>query len=640
MLKQMREGAKSTLVKTVLFGLLLMAMGGLALIGGGGGVFKEALKDDTVANIGREKLSVQTFDRIVQAVIREQRMKQSDAYRAHLPLQILKQEVINPRIFALAANDAGIQVDETLVAQQVKDMIAPLIEKGMKPQEALARIEQTQNTNEGGLVAAIKAQMAADQLLKTVSSGVTVPQQLVEDALKFRNEYRTGEYFRLTTENAGNIKPPSDADLKYYYSSIASEYSLPEYRTLSVLILDKKALGDTVKVSEDRLKQYYDENIADYKTGETRVISQVVTPDEATAKGVYEEAQKSKDLQAAGKGKGSYIKPQPFTQKEIAQELSTAAFGGKAGEILPPVKSPLGWHVLSVEKITPGTTRSFDSVRADIEKELSQDKVSEALYQRANKIDDEIGGGKPLSEVAKENNIPETVLTKIDAHGVGADGRKENGNLPIFDKLVATGFTLNKGAASPLIETPDGAFAIVGVNNIYSSEQQPLDKVRDKVRARWMTDHQLKALSEKAAEIMDRLKQGASFSKTASEFNQSVQTTGPIQRSTDPVKSRLGSNLITSLFALDKIDQTTSFSVDNAVTIVRLAERKIQVPTETAKKDTEEMSSVLDRTFKQDLLEQFRQSLLKKYDVKINEHLLASMYTAKDESGNGAEGEE
>ena len=155
-----------------------------------------------------------------------------------------------------------------------------------------------------------------------------------------------------------------------------------------------------------------------------------------------------------------------------------------------------------------------------------------------------------------------------------------------------------------------------------------------------MTDHQLKALSEKAAEIMDRLKQGASFSKTASEFNQSVQTTGPIQRSTDPVKSRLGSNLITSLFALDKIDQTTSFSVDNAVTIVRLAERKIQVPTETAKKDTEEMSSVLDRTFKQDLLEQFRQSLLKKYDVKINEHLLASMYTAKDESGNGAEGEE
>lgn len=642
MLKYMRAGAQSVVIKTILFGLLLLAMGGLALIGGGGGIFREALRDDTIANIGHEKLTVQTFDRIVQNVLHEQHMKQSDAYRAHLPLQILKQEIINPRVYALAASDNGIQVDDALAAQQVKEMIAPLIDKGMTPQEALARTEEIENTSESGLVASVKAQMAADQLLQTVTSGVTAPAQLVDDALKYRNEYRNGEYFRLTLANASNIKPPSDAELQAYYDSVASDYALPEYRTLSVLILDKKALGDSIKISDDRLKQYYNENIADYQTGESRVISQVVAQDEAAAKSIYEAAQKSHDLQAASKsaGKSVYIKPEPFTQKEIAPELSAAVFSAKAGKILPPVKSPLGWHVISVEKIIPGTTKSFESVKADIEKELSQDKVSEALYQRANKIDDEIGGGKALADVAKENNLPKVILTKIDAHGIGANGVKTNVNLPLFDKLVATGFTLNKGAASQLIETPDGAFAIVGVDAIYPSEQQPFDKVHDKVLARWMTDHQLKALSEKAAQILDHLKQGESFSKIASEYNQPVQPTGFIQRTADPAKVRLESNLIASLFSLDRIGQATSFSSDNTVTIIRLAGRKIQIPADTAKKDSADMAAILDRSLKQDLLEQYRLSLLAKYDVKVNDHLLNSMYTAHDDNGSGSDGDE
>jgi peptidyl-prolyl cis-trans isomerase D len=642
MLKYMRAGAQSTVIKFVLFGVLLLAMGGLALIGGGGNMFKEALKDDTIATINGTKLSAASFDRMVQNVLRDQHVKQSDAYRANVPMQILKQEIINPRIFSLAADDLGIEVDDSLAAQQVKELIAPLQEKGMTPQEALSRVEQSENTNESGLVGAIKSEIAREQLLQLVSSGVTVPQQLTQDALKFRNEYRNGAYFHLTAANAGDIKAPGDADLKSYYTSISGEYALPEYRTLSVLILDKKALGDSAKVSDDRLKQYYDENIAEYQTGESRVISQVVSPDEATAKAVYAAALKSKDLQAASKGKGGYIKPQPFTEKEIAPELSKTAFSGQAGDVLPPVQSPLGWHVIYIEKISPGSKKSFDSVKGDIEKELSQDKTSEALYERANKIDEEISGGKSLADVAKENNLTETKLTKIDAHGVGADGKKVDTKLPLFDKLVSTGFTLSQGSASQLIETPDGAFAIVGVDEIIPSEQQPFDKVREKVMTRWMADHQLKALTDTAAQIDLRLKKGESFDKIAAEYKQPVQTTGLVQRGTSPAAVKMDSSLVATLFSLDKVGQSKSFSGDNTVTVVRLADRKIQVPSEISKKDTEDLSAAMVRTLKQDLLEQYRQSLLTKYDVKINDRLMSSMYAAKDENDNGgaAESEE
>ena len=640
MLKQMREGAKSTVLKLILFGLLLFAMAGLALMDVQG-VFRGGVHNDTIVSFGRDKMSAQTFERIVQSNLRQQHMKQSDAYRNGLPRQILKQE-IDTRVFSMAADDTGIVADDVLAAKQVKDVIAPLAEKGATPEEALQRVEQAYGVSEGQLVATIKSQIATDELLKLVGSGVAVPQQMVSDALKFRNEYRRGEYFRLTAANLGDIKTPTDAELKSYYDSISSEYALPEYRTLSVIILDKKTLGDAVKVSEDRLKQYYDDNISDYKTIETRVISQVVAPDEASAKLIFAAAQKSKDLQTAskvaGKDKGNYIKPATFTEKEIAAELSKTAFSGKSGEIMAPIQSPLGWHVLYIEKVNPAVTKPLASVKADIEKELSQDKVSEALYQKANKIDDEIGGGKSVSEVAKENNIPETVLTKIDVHGLGPDGKKESSTLPIFDKLVQAGFGLKKGTASQLIETPDGAFAIVGAKDVTPSEQQPFDKVRTNVLARWTTSHELKSLSDKAEKIVERLKQGESFENVAAEFKQPVQTTGLIQRGEDSTKAHLESNLVASLFSLDKIGQAAAVAGDNSVAIIRLADRKIQAPAETAKKDNEQMTAIINRALRQDLLEQFRLSLMVKYNVVINDQLLNSMFAPKED--NGADTEE
>ncbi len=134
MLKQMRDGKKFGLL---MFGFLLLAMIGLALIGGGQGTFREALRDDTIVSFGRDKMTAQVFDRIVQNNLHEQHLKQSEAYRNHLPHQLLKQE-INTRLFSMAAGDAGLQVDDTLAAKQVKEVIAPLVEKGMTQQEALA----------------------------------------------------------------------------------------------------------------------------------------------------------------------------------------------------------------------------------------------------------------------------------------------------------------------------------------------------------------------------------------------------------------------------------------------------------------------------------------------------------------------
>jgi len=64
----------------------------------------------------------------------------------------------------------------------------------------------------------------------------------------------------------------------------------------------------------------------------------------------------------------------------------------------------------------------------------------------------------------------------------------------------------------------------------------------------------------------------------------------------------------------------------------------VQAPSEFAKKDMDDMRSVLVRALRQDLLEQYRLSLIAKYDVKINDKLLTDMYTPKP--GDAGDSEE
>ena len=76
---------------------------------------------------------------------------------------------------------------------------------------------------------------------------------------------------------------------------------------------------------------------------------------------------------------------------------------------------------------------------------LSQDLGMEALYELANEIDDAIAGGQPLLEVANEHKIKITNIEKIDSNGINKAGDKPGSKLPLYNKILETGFKLGNG---------------------------------------------------------------------------------------------------------------------------------------------------------------------------------------------------
>src|SRR5260370_1148833 len=122
---------------------------------------------------------------MVDGQLRQNNIPQAEALRSGVPQKVLSQ-TINDRIFAKAAHEMGLQVDDATVAKRVRDMLKVLTDKGVSEKDALQQALRTFNISEGQLVSTIKTQMATETLLHAVSAGATASQAMVDNALRYR----------------------------------------------------------------------------------------------------------------------------------------------------------------------------------------------------------------------------------------------------------------------------------------------------------------------------------------------------------------------------------------------------------------------------------------------------------------------
>jgi peptidyl-prolyl cis-trans isomerase D len=627
MLQVMRTGAQSIVVKVILFGLLLLAMGGLALTGlhnnftGGG-------QDNAVARVGGDKISLAEFDRQVRLVMEQKKLTRNDAYQQGVPQGVLRDQV-DIRMYDRAAHDAGLLMGRAEAAEQIRKSILPqIVAQGIPEKDAFNLILRQLGMSEGEFVQSVKARMAADVLVRSVVGGAYAPKQLIEDAMKYRYETRRANYFTLTAADAGSIAPPTDDEIQKQYVQTQERYMRPETRTLSALVIDQDVLGIKSGVTADDVRKYYDDNIAQYTSPEEREITQIVAKDEDTAKKVYAAAISAGDMKKALASVGAQdasLVTSTYRQNEMPEELAEAAFKAEVRKPVAPVKSPLGWHVMYVTKIvTLGKVRKFEDVSADIRKQLAADKGSAELYDRINAIDDMAAGGKSVDDIAAELNAKPVVLQNVGRDGKsGGEIPAAAKNLPAYDKVVAAAFGLKEGEVSNLIEGPNATFVLVSPTSVSPSVAAPLKDVRADVVKDWYRQKRAALLDEKAAKVTEQVKLGESFDKIAASFGKTPLRTGFMTRR---AKDAPLAGMLPVLFSIDNAGGVMTVRGDDSLSFVQLADRKVDVPANPPKEEVDQMTEALRDAVQTDLLEQYRRGLMKEYNVTLNEDLLEKQY--------------
>lgn len=641
MLKQMRSGTQSVILKFFLFGILMLATGGLVLMDYQG-MFRSGYTGSTVASVDGDKITDAEFDRLLQTAIRRERMDQNEAYRSGFPAEYLQNE-INQRILTKAVIDLGLYVADAHAAKQIISIIEPLEKQGMSKEQALQRVLDGLQVSEAALLQSQKIDIGLNLLMRALSVGIKAPEQMAQDAIKFRSEARRGEYFALTPADAEKVAKPSEEELQKFYKGIANRYMLPEYRRFALLVLDPKTLlGAKKETTEEEMKAWYAENKEVFEVAESRSISQLVVEDEAVASKLYAEAQGGKDLKSvadgAGKGKSTYVAASRYTEAEIPVDIAEA-YKLNAGEVAAPVKTALGWIIARVDEALPAGMRPYEEVKDSIKEAIeaeSANNMAEALWERRNEIDEMIDGGNDLAAVSKKFGVAETAIDEIDATGKIPSGKAFDGSkIPAFEQVLQSAFRQQKlNIPGQIIEAPSGELVLFEVREVIPAKEQDFKTVRADVEKAWMQEQHGKAVDRLAAKVLDKLKLGEHFEKVAKEFGQKITRTEMIRRSDHAKASEMEKGMFPALFSLDKIGEVTTVNGEGKTYILRLADRRIEKPDDPKHEEVESMLNMLDHSVQKDILEQYRMSLMDKYKVKMNKELLREKYVP-EENGDG-----
>jgi len=619
MLEQLRQGAGSWIAK-IFIGLLVLSFA----VWGISDIFT-GRQGTTLAEVGDQKISAEEFQRVFQrelATLSQRLGRQftvEQARSAGLDTQVLG------RLVSEAAMDdqiarMNLAVPEEVIAQEI--VSNPLF-RGSDGKFSRIRFEQLLSSNgftEAGFVVSERRNKLRGQVAGIVSDRLSVPKTLTKAIHDQQNEKRTLAYFVLTAEKVAGVGEPSESDQKAYYDSNKAKYVAPEYRKLVLLRLEPENVGANVHVDDATLRKAYEERSNTFVTPEVREVEQIVFP-------TLEEATAARKAIVGGKSFVAVAKERGFTESDINlgkvsrkdipdQVIADAVFGLKAGEISVPISGSLSIVLLRAKSITPEVRPSFAEVKDKLLKDLRLEKAQEEVLNLHDVVEDERAGGATLAEIAKKLNLTLVPVSAVDRTGKDADG-KEIKDIPDPQAVLALAFESDIGVETDPVDTRAEGFVWVDVVGITPSAVKPFAKVQKQIIDDWKTDKRRALLRDKAQELVKQIEQGAGIEKVAGTIGAKVSRSAPMRRRDR--NETFSTDALEQVFAVPNGKLAVDVAGDGGSALIMQVVDVQVPPLAENSKDVQALADHLERSMRDDLLQQYLNGLRNISGVSIND---------------------
>lgn len=221
-------------------------------------------------------------------------------------------------------------------------------------------------------IARVNEKAVSDRDLRGALSGLNEGQR--ESVLKDPNSRRQVLNSIIEQEvligEAQKEKLDQDAEFKDAIEAFKKQY-------LASRVLQKNL---STKFTDQSVKKYYDSHKGRYSTDQVHAMH-ILVADEQRAQELAKTARgKDSDFQALAEkfSKDPSAKNNRgdlgfFGRDRMVPEFTEAAFSGQAGEIVGPIKTAYGYHIIKVIEKKMGKTLEFDEVEVRVRNELRQD---------------------------------------------------------------------------------------------------------------------------------------------------------------------------------------------------------------------------------------------------------------------------
>jgi peptidyl-prolyl cis-trans isomerase D len=622
----MRKASSNWLGKIIMatvMGVLIISFGvwGIADIFRGFG-------QSTLATVGRTEISTNEFrqiytDRLQQLGRQFGRPLTMDQARAFgLDRQVLQQAIAEAALDEEARRLGLGQSDAETMRTIFSDPNFKGVGGAFDPARFQATIRQF-GFSEQRYVADQRRVSLRRQIAGTISSGLEPPKVLIEALTRFQNEQRSIEYIKLDAAQAGTIDPPSPEALAAYFEDHKAQFRAPEYRKISFVAITPEEIGKWSEVPDEDARKLYEQRRAKLGTPEQRQLSQIVFPnvEEATAarnriaSGTsFDELAKERGLSPADVDLGLIAK-----SAVIDTAIADAAFSLPSGEVSQPVQGRFGVALVKVGKIEPGVEPSFESVAANLKRELAAERARIKVAELRDKMEDERGGGASVIEAAQKLNVAAITIDAVDRSGRLPTGEPA-ANIPRGLDVVSQAFNSDVGVDNDPISF-NGGYVWFDVLGITPSHERNLDEVKDQVEARWRDDQIASRLRTKATEMVQKLEQGGKLADIAAAAGLKVETADGFRRDASP--PGVPTAAITAAFrtAKDGVGQTPDAGAGGWI-VFRVTDISVP-PVDMASDDIKKLKETVQRGLTDEQIAQYVTKLESDIGTTINQAAFA-----------------
>jgi peptidyl-prolyl cis-trans isomerase D len=554
MLRGIRKASANWLGRTVMG----VVMGLLALsfaIWGINDIFR-GFGRSTVAKIGSTEIPIEDFrhayNERVQQVSRQvgRPVTPEQASAAGLDRQVLSEMIaeagLDQRIRQLRLSIPDSEIVERITADPT--FKSPT---GSFDRLRFQQLIRSAGYTEQRFIAEQRRVALRHEIIDSLTAALPVPKAWLSAINQFQNEERSIAYLQLGPAQAGDIPQPTADELNKYFEARKILFRAPEYRKLSTVQVTPADLGKWMDISEADIKAAYEEHHNRYVTPERRHVEQMVFPkiEDADATAARLKDGLTFSALAAERGlKDQDIDLGTVPKSEIVDPaVADAAFSLKEGEVSAPIKGRFGTVIVTVTKIEPEQTKPLADVAAQIRNDIVAERAKSQVQALHDQIEDARAGGSTLEEAAKKANLP-VVNYEIDRSGRDPSGKPVS-TLPHAADVIAPSFTSDVGVENDPV-TADGGYVWYDVTAVTPAHDRTLDEVKSAVEARWREDEIATRLKAKAADLLDKLKNGNSLDDVAKAENLKVETEDNLQRN-KPTPG-LSAKIVASVFRTAK----------------------------------------------------------------------------------------
>jgi peptidyl-prolyl cis-trans isomerase D len=509
MLDKIREFANYKIVK-YLFAIFLIIPFGLFGIDY---YFRSPVGGDTVASVGKVRVSQSEFDQAIRA--------QQETYQAQLGRNFdaslmenpeirkaILERVIAERLLAIGAQKAGVRVSDKQLAERIAAEPA-FQEDGKFSKGRYDAIARAQGYSPVGLDERLREDFRLGEYRSAIVDTAIVPRATLDGFIRLSEQSREVAVVTLTVDSQLPKVKLTEEQVKAWFEARQKEFAVPEQVRVEWVELSPETLAAQATVDPEDVKKFYETNQPRFMTREERRASHILValkPDatdadikaaEEKAKAIAERVRKAPATFAdvakkESQDPGSAVQGGDlgfFGRGAMVKAFEDAVFAAKKDEIVGPVRSDFGFHVIRVTAEKPAKGKSLAEATPEIEAELKKSAASRRFAEVA----------EGLSNLVYEQ--PTSLKPVVDAYKLPLKQSgwfSRNAGAPpalANPKVMAEIFSDNAIKAkrnTAAIEATPGTLVAARVVEHKPAEQRTLEAVRAEVETRARRDEALK----------------------------------------------------------------------------------------------------------------------------------------------------